>query len=100
MMSRDWRIPWWLIEIHCGRMMAYPQGGPNFASAGTFLLFLVGCIAMGRQGRAGRTLLALLLAPFVFTMAAAVFKKYPYGGSARTSLYLAPAICLLPLSFA
>ncbi len=94
-LDRPWRFALWLIEIHSGRMMSYPEGGKNFGSVGTFLLFLAGCITMYRQGRDGRTLLALLLAPFVLTMAAAVFKKYPYGGSTRTSLYLAPAICLL-----
>jgi hypothetical protein len=37
----------------------------------------------------------LLLMPFALTFCAACIEKYPYGGSARTAQYLAPAICLL-----
>ena len=49
----------------------------------------------GRNRRAQRPLLVLLLAPLLFTFVAAAMRAYPYGGSARTSLYMAPAFCLL-----
>ncbi len=82
----------WLGAIHTSEMFAYPHGGKPPGSIGTFLLFLIGCGAMWRTRR---PLLVLLLLPFALTFVAACVKAYPYGGSARTSLYLAPAICLL-----
>lgn len=81
----------WLVLMHTGMMFAYPHGGHVFGSVGTFAAFVVGIIWMRRRP----ALLVLLLTPFVLTFAAASFEKYPYGGSVRTSLYLAPAICLL-----
>ena len=82
----------WLAAIHSGYMFAYPHGGPNGGSTATFLLFLVGAVQLWRSNRA---LLLLLLGPLPLTFIAAALEKYPYGGTVRTSLYLAPAICLL-----
>lgn len=90
--SRPWRLPWWFLRIHTGRMMAFPVGDRSGGSSLTFLLVLVGAAGMWR-GR--RRLLGLLLAPAVPAFAAAALRAYPYGGSARTMLYMAPAICLL-----
>ncbi|MBL8879048.1 MAG: glycosyltransferase family 39 protein [Phycisphaerales bacterium] len=91
--EKIWRMPRWLWDTHTGNMLAYPVGGKEPASLATLLLVIVGSVALWKKGR--RELLWLLLGPLVFTFAAAMLKKYPYGGSARTSLYMAPAFCLL-----
>jgi hypothetical protein len=83
----------WLARAHCGNMLAYPVGGPNFASTLTFLLCLGGAWRLGRSGR--WDLLGLLGIPFVLSLVAAALHRYPYGGSARIAQHLAPAICLL-----
>jgi hypothetical protein len=83
----------WLVKAHTGNMLAYPVGGPNGASALTFLLCLAGTWPMVRGRRWG--LLALLGIPFTLTLLAAALHRYPYGGSARIAQHLAPAICLL-----
>lgn len=83
---------WWALKIHTGKMFAYPFGGSSFGSTGTTLFCIVGAIWMMRSGR-GRLLL-LLAAPALLTFIAALLHRYPYGGDARISLYLAPAICL------
>jgi hypothetical protein len=84
---------WWLVKIHTGRMFAYPQGGPNFASTLTTLLFLVGASALliRRQGR----LVLLFGGVALATMLAALMERYPYGGSVRVSIFFAPLICLI-----
>jgi hypothetical protein len=87
-----WKLPLWLIAIHTGNMFAYPAGGVNGGSAATFVLFVIGALHLATHNR---PLLLLLLAPFVLTFGAACFQLYPYGGSVRTSIYLAPAICTL-----
>jgi hypothetical protein len=83
----------WLLKAHTGNMLAYPVGGPNFASALTFLLCVVGAWRLGRWGR--WDLVGLLGVPFALTLVAAALHRYPYGGSARIAQHLAPAICLL-----
>lgn len=83
----------WAAEIHSGSLFAYPGGGRNGGSTATFLLFLAGIAALIRRGQG--KIVALLLAPFGFTLAAAVLRRYPYGGEARIAQYLAPSICLL-----
>jgi hypothetical protein len=90
--SRPWMLPWWLVKVHAGNMMAYPYGGNNFGSAATALLVVVGAVVLWKRDRG---LLLLLLAPIGPALAAAALHRYPYGTSARISLYLAPAICLL-----
>lgn len=89
---RPWELPWWLAKIHTGNMMAYPYGGNNFGSVATALLVLVGARVLWRRDRA---LLGLLVGPVAPAFLAAAMHRYPYGTSARISLYLAPAICLL-----
>lgn len=91
--SEPWRMPLWLLEAHAGNLFAYPNGGPRFGSTATFLLVVVGSVATWRLGK--KRFLALLLAPLPLMFLAATLGKYPYGGSARTNLHLAPAICLL-----
>lgn len=82
----------WALETHAGNLLAYPIGGRNGGSALTLLLVLAGVAACWKKRR---DLLVLLLAPLVFNFIAAALHRYPYGGSARTSLFLAPAFCLL-----
>lgn len=93
-LAQPWWLPWWLLQVHTGMMLAYPQGGHNFGSTATALLVVVGAIAMGRR-RARRPLLAMLLMPLALAMVAAALRKYPYGTSTRIMLYMAPAFCLL-----
>jgi len=91
-LAEPWRLPYWLLDVHTGNMLAYPNGGNNFASSGTAALVLAGCLALRKNRPA---LLALLLAPLVPSFLASALHRYPYGTSARVSLYMAPAFCLL-----
>lgn len=91
-LDQPWKLPAWLVLIHTGNMFAYPAGGPNGASTATFVLFLVGC---GYFWRARRDLFWLLLSPLPFAFVAALLKRYPYGAETRTSLFLAPLICVM-----
>ena len=92
--GEPWRLPWWLLEIHTGYMLAYPYGGNDFGSTAATLLVVAGCIRMSRR-RARRPLLFLLLAPLPVALVAAALHRYPYGTSTRVMLYMAPAFCLL-----
>ena len=83
----------WLVEVHTGSMFAYPGGGRRGASAPTLILFVLGAWALWRSRQ--RTLLTLCLAPFALTLTAAALRRYPYGGEARITQFLAPGICLL-----
>lgn len=87
-----WKFIVWLFAIHTGEMFAYPHGAKPPGSIATFLLAIIGAV---RLWRTQRPLLLLLLGPLPLTFIAAALHAYPYGGSARTSLYMAPAICLL-----
>jgi len=86
------RLPRWFLEVHTGNMFAYPNGGNDHGSAATFLLFVLGGIALLRRAPWG---VLALLAPFALMFVAAALQKYPYGGSARIAQHVAPAICLL-----
>lgn len=81
----------WLVREHAGAMMAHPFGGKNFASLGTLVLVIAGVVVLYRRNL---KLTWMLLAPATLGLLAACLQKYPYGGTARTMLYLAPAICL------
>jgi hypothetical protein len=92
--SRPIQFVAWLAAVHTGQMFAYPLGGADHGSGAlTFGCCVVGSLFLLRQQRG--TLLAICLAPFVLTFVAAAVQRYPYGGFARTSQHLAPAICLL-----
>ena len=91
--ASPWPLAKWLTLIHAGRMMAYPVGGSNGASAGTLLLFAAGVWTWWRSRR--RPLLVLWLAPFALNLLAAALRRYPYGGCCRLSQHLAPAVCIL-----
>ncbi len=88
------RLPGWLVKIHFGRMFSYPIGGKDGGSTLTTLGFLAGLAVLARHGRT-RALLVLALAPFALALVAAAMRRYPYGASARTMLYLAPIIILV-----
>ena len=83
----------WLARAHTSQMFAYPAGGDFGASALTTGLVLAAIVAYVRRG--SKTVLALLLAPFALGLVAAFLGRYPYGGSARTMQYVAPAIILM-----
>ena len=83
----------WLIEVHTGNMFAHPFGGANGASALTAICFLAALRFLRRHGETA--LIAVALGPFGLAFVAAVLGRYPYGGSARTMLFLAPTICLI-----
>lgn len=92
-LDQPWQWPWWLLEAHAGYMSAYPSGGRHFGSSATLLLIVIGLFAWRPPRRT--LLLALLLGPLGFNFLAALFEKYPYGGSVRVSIFMAPAFCLL-----
>jgi hypothetical protein len=73
-------------------MLAYPIGGRNCASLGTALLVLAGAWTLRRSRP---SLLAMLLSPLVPLLLASALHRYPYGTSARTTLFMAPSFCLL-----
>ncbi len=83
----------WLAEAHTGRMFAYPFGDARGGSSFTTICFVVALAFLWRRGES--TLLMLALGPFGLAFVASVMGRYPYGGSARTTIFLAPAICLL-----
>jgi hypothetical protein len=88
-----WSFLVWLFEVHTGNLMAYPIGGKHAASILTTVFFVIGTGYLVKARH--YSLLTILLAPFVLTFVAACLHRYPYGGSARISQHLAPAICLL-----
>ena len=83
----------WLAEAHTGRMFAYPFGDARGGSSFTTLCFATALVFFWRRGE--KTLLMLTLGPFGLAFVASVMGRYPYGGSARTMIFLGPAICLL-----
>jgi hypothetical protein len=93
-LAAPWRLPWWLVEVHTGNMVAYPYGGNNCGSALTTLLIVAGCIRMARRS-VRRPLLFLLMGPLPVALVAAALHRYPYGTSTRVMLYMAPAFCVL-----
>jgi hypothetical protein len=90
-----WRLLLWLLDVHTGFMFAYPDGGARGLSGVTTLCMAAGVATLWRRGPRSRPVLAMLLAPFGLALAAAAVHRYPYGVSARTTQYAAPAICLL-----
>lgn len=92
-LDRIWTWPLWLVERHAGYMSAYPTGGRDYGSSLSLLLMAVGAIGLWRSRQ--RAFLGLLLGPLLFNFVAAAGKFYPYGGSIRVSIFMAPAFCLL-----
>ncbi len=91
--QEPWSWPGWFIRQHTGNMMSYPMWDDPLNGKINFVLISAACISLlvKRRGR----VLALLLAPLLPALVAAGLRMYPYGGSSRTMLYMAPAFCLL-----
>jgi len=83
----------WLAEVHTGRMFAYPFGEARGGSSFTTICCLVALASLWRQRE--RALLVLAVGPLGLAFLASVLGRYPYGLSARTMIFEAPAICLL-----
>ena len=92
-LTQPLKLPLWLLEAHAGAMLGYPVGGPNWGSTFSLLCVVVGVAVLVRR-RQG-LLLGLLLAPLGLNFIAAAMHRFPYGGHARMTLFLAPAFCLL-----
>lgn len=92
-LDRPLALVGWLVREHTGYTFAYPIGGRNGASTLTFISFVAGAAMLWRARR--RTLLLACVAPFALAFIAAAMHRYPYGGSTRLMLYLAPAVCLV-----
>jgi len=88
-----WKLPLWLLRTHASDFLAYPVGGPNWASSLTLICVLLGIVGLWRQRRF--IFLGLCLAPAGLHFVAAALQKYPYGGHVKFSQYVAPAICYL-----
>jgi len=86
-------LPLWFLETHAGAMLAYPVGGPNWGSTFSMLSVAGGLAVLMRRRQ--WLLLSLLLAPLGLNFIAAALHRFPYGGHARMTLFLAPAFCML-----
>jgi hypothetical protein len=82
----------WFLEIHCGGMLGYPVGGPNWASTLSFILFVVGIGVLVR--RRHWPMAAMFLVPLVLNFVAAAMQRYPYGTHIRMSLYMGASIVI------
>jgi len=88
-----WGMLKWLVVAHTSELLQYPIGGARGASTLTTVCCIAAVIFLWRRRQ--RWLVVLCLAPLVPNLAAALAWRYPYGGSVRFVLYLAPAVCLL-----
>ena len=93
--DRPWMIPWWLLDVHAGGLLAYPQGGKHFGSSFTLLFVVVGGWTLWNGDARRRRLLGLCLLVLAFGLLAAFLGLYPYGRSVRTTMYAAAPIILL-----
>ena len=92
-MAQIWLLPFWLLKTHASDFLAYPLGGPNWASSATLIICLAGLWQLGHQRKL--VWLGLLFGPAGLHFLAAALQKYPYGGHVKFSQYLAPMICCL-----
>jgi hypothetical protein len=83
----------WFVEVHTSELLQYPVGGARGASTLTTICVIAAVVVLWR--RRERWLLTLCLAPLLPNLLAAFAWRYPYGGSVRFVLYMAPAFCLL-----
>ncbi len=91
--SQPWLLPFWILKTHASDFLAYPLGGPNWASSVTLILCLAGLWQFCKRRQF--LLLGLVLAPASLHLLAAALQRYPYGGHVKFSQYLAPMICCL-----
>ena len=90
---QPWLLPYWLLKTHASDFLAYPLGGPNWASTLTLCLCLAGLWRLVHQKQF--LWLGLLFGPASLHFLAAAIQKYPYGGHVKFSQYVAPMICCL-----
>jgi len=83
----------WFVVAHTSELLQYPVGGARGASTFTTICCAAAVVVLWRR-RQWRLIL-LCLAPLVPNLVAALLWRYPYGGSVRFVLYMAPAVCLL-----
>lgn len=88
-----WLLPYWLIKTHASDFLAYPVGGPHWASSLTLIVCVAGLWKLAKSKQ--YVWLGLLLGPASLHFLAAALQKYPYGGHVKFSQYLAPMICCL-----
>lgn len=91
--NQPWLVPYWVLKTHASDFLAYPVGGPKWASTGTLILCMAGLWQWAQQRRV--LWLGLALCPAGLHFVAAALQKYPYGGHVKFSQYLAPMICCL-----
>ena len=91
-LSEWWTIPLWLIDRHAGYMSAYPTGGSDYGSTATLLLQIIGAVVLWRKSQ--KQYLWILWGSLPFLFIASSLQAYPYGGSVRVAIFLAPAICI------
>ena len=90
---QPWLLPYWLLKTHASDFLAYPLGGPNWASTLTLFLCLAGLWRLVAQKQF--LWLGFLFGPAGLHFLAAALQKYPYGGHVKFSQYVAPMICCL-----
>ena len=83
----------WFFVAHTSELLQYPVGGARGASTLTTVCCIAALVILWRRRQ--RWLILLCLAPLVPNLIAALLWRYPYGGSVRFVLYMAPAVCLL-----
>ncbi len=83
----------WFVVAHTSELLQYPVGGARGASTLTTICCAAAAVVLWRRRQ--RWLIVLCLAPLLPNLAAALLGRYPYGGSVRFVLYMAPAVCLL-----
>ena len=88
-----WTLPYWLLKTHASDFLAYPIGGPHWASSLTLIICLAGLWRLIQHRQ--YLWLGLLVGPAGLHFLAAALQKYPYGGHVKFSQYLAPMICCL-----
>lgn len=88
-----WKLPFWMLWTHASDFLAYPLGGPNWASSLTLMFCFLGLWHLFQKRQF--VLLGLLFGPQSLHFFAAALQRYPYGGHVKFSQYLAPMICCL-----
>ncbi len=91
--DHPWQVVPWLVDAILGDMFPYPIGGSNGASSLTVLFIIVGAFVLVRRNWS--TLPVVFLVALVLQFIASLMHRYPFGGSARLMMHLAPMACLL-----
>ncbi len=60
--EESWKMAYWLLDVHAGNMLAYPNGGNNFGSLATAILVAIGCLSLA-EGLCPRSAGDAALAP-------------------------------------